>query len=104
MLVSDITEGATQVFSKQGGKLVKKYRCMSGPKKSRIVAKPSTCSSPIKVSKSTSLKKTKAKNPLIKIKSRRTKRINPRSKQLRRVNKTRMKPTKRSTAKRRSMK
>lgn len=105
MLIIDITEGATQIFSRQAGKLVRKYRCTSGQKKGRIVAKPQTCNTPTKVSKSVKLKKTKArKSPLIKIKSRFTKRTNPRSMMVQKLNKTRMKPIKRSTSKRRRMK
>ncbi len=102
MNITDITEGATQIFSRQGGKLVRKYRCNSGQKKGRIVAKAQTCSTPVNVASKQALKKTKAKkSPLIKIKSRFTKRTNPSSKLVSKLNKTRMKPTKRSTKRRR---
>ncbi len=51
------------------------------------------------------MKKAKARrSPLIKIKSRYTKRMSPTSRRLTRLNKTRLKPTRRSTAKRRRMK
>ena len=41
---SAITEGVSQIFRRQkGGKPTKGFRCTSGPRKGRIVAKPSTC-------------------------------------------------------------
>ena len=41
---SAIAEGVSQIFRrKKGGAPVKGFRCSSGPRKGRIVAKPSTC-------------------------------------------------------------
>ena len=41
---SAITEGVSQIFRRQkGGKPKAGFRCTSGPRKGRIVAKPSTC-------------------------------------------------------------
>ena len=41
---SAITEGVSQIFRRQkGGAPTKGFRCTSGPRKGRIVAKPSTC-------------------------------------------------------------
>ena len=41
---SAITEGVSQIFRRQKGKKpTKGFRCTSGPRKGRIVAKPSTC-------------------------------------------------------------
>ena len=42
---SAITEAVSQIFrrAKKGGKPTKGFRCSSGPRKGRIVAKPSTC-------------------------------------------------------------
>ena len=42
---SAITEGVSQIFrrAKKGGKPTKGFRCSTGPRKGRIVAKPSTC-------------------------------------------------------------
>ena len=41
---SAITEGVSQIFRrKKGGAPTKGFRCTSGPRKGRIVAKPSTC-------------------------------------------------------------
>ena len=40
---SAITEGVSQIFRrKKGGAPTKGFRCTSGPRKGRIVAKPST--------------------------------------------------------------
>ena len=48
MIISEIVdEGAVQIFGRKKGKVVRKYRCTSGQKKGRIVAKPQTCSNPI---------------------------------------------------------
>ena len=41
-----IDEGITTVFGKSGNKTVRKYRCTSGPRKGRIVAKAATCGAP----------------------------------------------------------
>jgi hypothetical protein len=38
-----LTEGAKRAYAKKGGKVVKKYRCTSGPKKGKIVSDPKTC-------------------------------------------------------------
>ena len=41
---SAIAEGVSQIFRrKKGGQPTKGFRCTSGPRKGRIVAKPSTC-------------------------------------------------------------
>jgi len=41
---SAISEGVSQIFRrKKGGMPTKGFRCTSGPRKGRIVAKPSTC-------------------------------------------------------------
>ena len=41
---SAISEGVSQIFRrKKGGAPTKGFRCTSGPRKGRIVAKPSTC-------------------------------------------------------------
>ena len=41
---SAIAEGVSQIFRRQkGGRPTKGFRCASGPRKGRIVAKPSTC-------------------------------------------------------------
>ena len=106
MIISDIlTEAATTTYGRSKGKVVRKYRCTSGERKGRIVAKASTCNAPINVKAKLTMKKTRArKSPIIKIKTRFQKRMGAQSKRIARLNKTRMKPTRRSTTKRRRMK
>ena len=52
---SAIAEGVSQIFRRQKGKKpIKGFRCTSGPRKGRIVAKPSTCfmkTDPVKCAK-----------------------------------------------------
>jgi len=88
MLIEEIVvEGAVSTFAKQGNKTVRKYRCTTGSRKGRVVAKPSTCSAPKNVKRSTTLKRTKhKKGSAIKNKASRTKRSNPVSKRLVRLN------------------
>ena len=100
-----IPEGAIQIFGRSKGKVVRKYRCTSGSRKGRIVAKAATCNAPVNVKSKLTMKKTRArKSPIIKIKTGFQKRMGPQSQRIKRLNKTRMKPTKRKTAKRRRMK
>jgi len=90
MMVREITEGFTSTFARQGNKTVRKYRCTSGSRKGRVVAKPSTCSAPKNVKASQTLKKTKAaKGSSIKTKSRRTKSANSASIRTSRINRSR---------------
>lgn len=60
MLVREITEGFVQAWGrKPGGKMVRRYRCTSGNKKGRLVAKPSTCTTATGVKKSAVMKRTR---------------------------------------------
>ena len=106
MIIADIiTEAATTTYGRSKGKVVRKFRCTSGSRKGRIVAKDATCNAPINVKAKLTMKKTRArKSPLIGIKSKFQKRMGAQSQRIARLNKTRMKPTRRSTAKRRRMK
>ena len=38
-----LDEAAVRQFKKQGNKIVKKFRCLSGPKAGRLVSNPSGC-------------------------------------------------------------
>lgn len=79
---------ATQVWSKSGGKSVRKYRCTSGVRKGRVMSSPAACNKPINISKSTSFKKTKSAKPAtIKWRSSRTKSNNPASRRNVKLNK-----------------
>jgi hypothetical protein len=87
MLLREVFESAVSIMGRKGSKNVRKYRCTSGSRKGRIVAKPSTCTAPKNVKASRTLTKTKrAKSSAIKVKTSRTKRANPASKRLGSVN------------------
>lgn len=88
MILRELFEAATIVWGKSGSKMVRKYRCTSGQRKGRVVAKPSTCSAPINVKKSASFKKTRAmKSKPMSIKGNRTKRAYKVSRRVKRLNK-----------------
>lgn len=75
-----ITEGVVSIYGKTGDKTVRKYRCTSGSRKGRIVAKPSTCTAPRNVKASRTLKTTKRQQgSKMMVKTKRTKRSNPKS-------------------------
>ena len=109
MRLFELTEaGGKFIFGRGGkpggshkGQISRKFRCVSGPRKGRIVAKMSTCTAPKSVKKATTLKKVKragAKRQAVKIA--RTKRANPASSRLPRVNKGIRTQRKKSKAKR----
>jgi len=82
-----VEEGVTTIFGKKGNKTVRKYRCTSGTRKGRIVAKPATCNAPKNMKASNTLKKTRrSKGSVINTKASRTKRTNPASQRLKRMN------------------
>ena len=55
---SAIAEGVSQIFRrKKGGAPTKGFRCSSGPRKGRIVAKPSTCFAKTDPKKSAKIRK-----------------------------------------------
>ena len=56
-----ISEGVVQIWSRTGGKMVRKYRCTSGPRKGRIVSSPGVCTQPKKVGSIFAIKKAKAR-------------------------------------------
>lgn len=59
MLVEEILESYKQVWARSGHGVKRKYRCTSGQKKGRVVAKPSTCGTPVKQKQSVRTKKTR---------------------------------------------
>lgn len=94
MKIQEITEGASLIFGKKGNKVVRKYRCTSGTRKGRIVAKPSTCTAPKRAKAAATMKATRrAKGRTQAIKTSRTKSYNAASRRLSKVN--RRKATKR---------
>ena len=101
----ELDEAVRAIWGKSGNKQVRKYRCTSGQRKGRIVAKATTCNAPVNIKSKLTMKKTRArKSPIIGIKTKFQKRMGAQSKRIARLNKTRMKPTRRSTAKRRRIK
>lgn len=102
MNIQDVlVEGAVAIFGKRGNKMVRKYRCTTGQKKGRIVAKPQTCNTAVKVGKSVGAKKAKSrKSALMKIRSGITRKTSAASKRVAKLNKSRLKPTKRNKTRR----
>lgn len=77
-----------QVWARSGKKVVRKYRCTSGQRKGRIVAKPAQCFASPDVKKRIKLKQTKARlGKRMTRKARRTKKFNPASKRVQALNK-----------------
>lgn len=77
-----------QVWARKGTKVVRKYRCTTGQRKGRTVADPTQCFKVVDIKKRANLKRTKARlGAKMARKARRTKRINPASKLLRKLNK-----------------
>ena len=92
MLIEEIVgvEEAKQVFGRSGGKIKRKFRCMSGHRKGRVVSNPAQCFKPIDIKKRMTLRKTKAKmGSRLTRKANRTKRLNPISRRLQTLNKGR---------------
>ena len=78
------------VWARRGQKVVRKYRCTFGRRKGRIVANLSQCSAPLDIKKRFTLRRTKAKmGKRLTRKIQRSKRINPASRRVARLNKMR---------------
>ena len=78
---------ARLIFGRKGTKVVKKYRCTFGRKKGRIVSNPSVCGAPLDIKKRFTLKKTRARmGQRIVRKALRTKRFNPASRRVAKMN------------------
>ena len=78
---------ARLIFGRAGNKVVKKYRCTFGRKKGRIVSNPSVCGAPLDIKKRFTLKKTRARmGQRIIRKALRTKRFNPASRRVAKMN------------------
>jgi hypothetical protein len=102
MFLRELFEGIVTVFGTEKGKTVRKYRCTSGSRKGRIVAKAATCTAAKNMKSSNTLKKTRrSKGSTIDIKRSRTKRTSPASQRLGRLNTGRrtIRPKKRRGAK-----
>lgn len=110
MKVAEIKEGVIGIWGKTKGKLVRKYRCTSGTRKGRIVAKPATCNATKRVSSALNIKRAKAKKAsVMQVRSSRTKRASGLSKRVAGANKPQSqarykKPTRKKSFKKRSKK
>lgn len=90
MLVEEITSHLTekQIWGRKGTKLVRKYRCVSGKRKGRIVSNMGQCFAAPNMKARITMKKTRARmGSRLARKARRTKRYNPASRALQRLNK-----------------
>lgn len=85
--IETVTE-ARMVWRKMGNSIKRAVRCTGGRRKGRVVSKASQCSAPLDIKKRLTLKRTKAKlgNRMAR-RSRRTKRFNPLSKRVAKLNK-----------------
>lgn len=84
----NVTEGAKIAWARVGNKVVKKYRCSGGIRQGRIVSNPTQCNKPIDLKKRLKFRQTKlAKGSRMARKARRTKRRNPASLRIQRMNK-----------------
>lgn len=84
----ELEEG--QTWARSGKKVVRKYRCSSGPRKNRIVSKMAQCFAAPDIKKRQQFKKTKARlGSRMARKAKRTKRINPASKRVQALNRKR---------------
>lgn len=100
-----LDEGYVQIAGRSGNKIVRKYRCTSGSRRGRIVSKPSTCSAPKNVRSSINLKKAKRRaGRLMSTRAQRTKTSLKTTKRLKKLNvhsRSKLKPRRRKTARRR---
>ena len=79
---------AKLVCARKGKSLTRKFRCTVGKRKGRVVSNPSQCNAPIDLKKRFTLRKTKAmKGARMARKARRTKKFNPASKMVQKLNK-----------------
>ncbi len=83
---SSVVEGMT--WAKRGNKVVRKFRCTSGKRKSRVVSSPAQCFAAPDIKKRIKLKMTKARlGARMARKAKKTKRVNPASRRIAALNK-----------------
>jgi len=79
-----------QIWGRKGNQVVRKYRCTSGSRRGRIVAKPDQCYKPINIKARIRMKQLRSRKGSVMVrKAKRTKRSNPASRRLRVLNKRR---------------
>lgn len=78
------------VWARRGKKIARKVRCTTGRRKGRVVSSASGCSKRVDIKKRLVFRRTKARmKSRIRIKSQRTKKYNPVSRRVTRLNKAR---------------
>lgn len=83
-----ILSEAKKVWARKGNTIVRKFRCTSGRKKGRLVAAAIECGRPIDLLKRKEMKKTMlAKGRRLRRKAQRTRKYNPASKRVQKLNK-----------------
>ena len=84
--IETVTE-SRMVWRKVGSAVKRAVRCTGGIRKGRVVSNPSQCSAPMNMKKRLTLKRTKSKmGKRMNLKARRTKRMNPTSKRVAKLN------------------
>lgn len=89
MLLVELFDTLTekQIWGRRGKKLVRKYRCASGKRAGRIVAKPQQCFAPPNIKAKIQMRITRKKQgKRMMRKAQRTKRTNPASRALKTLN------------------
>jgi hypothetical protein len=90
MLVEEVVSPLEekQIWARSGSKVVRKYRCTSGARKGRIVAKIGQCFAAPNMAAKVRMKRTKARlGAKMARKARKTKRVNPASRRVQALNK-----------------
>ena len=87
MRIDEIIVDEKVAWKRRGNKIMRQFRCSSGPRKGRVVANPAQCFKPIDIKKRMTLRKTKAKmGSRLQRKAGRTKNFNPISRRLKSLN------------------
>lgn len=87
MILQELTEG--MAWAKRGNKVVRKYRCTSGNRKSRVVSSPAQCFAAPDIKKRIKMKMTRARlGARMARKAKKTKRVNPASKRVAALNRS----------------
>jgi len=90
MLIYEFTEplDEKQIWARKGKQVVRKYRCTSGARKGRIVAKVSQCFAAPDIKKKFKMKQTRARlGAKMMRKAKKTKRVNAASRRVQALNK-----------------
>lgn len=88
MYIRELFEAGGNTWGRKGTSAVRKYRCTYGIRKGRVMSSAAACNKPLDIDKSKNLKQTKqSKGSSIEIKSKLTRRTNPASVRLKKLNK-----------------